>query len=197
MGRRFHVSGCWEGVVHFAYVIDVFSRMIVGWQLATNMRTLWRADGFDAAIAQAEREARDYASGLGAAEYIGLAQAYQLYGPPVDGAEVSRWSETANSRQTTTSRRSSTPDQSANRARSLDFFPTVSASSGSRARWRGGLCLVAPFAERWSPDANPAALTGGQLRPDGDRTAYRAPWRRGGADADRHPSVRGRPWLAR
>jgi putative transposase len=30
---------CWEGVVYFAFVIDVFSRMIVGWQLATHMRT--------------------------------------------------------------------------------------------------------------------------------------------------------------
>ena len=30
---------CWEGLVHFAFVIDAFSRMIVGWQLATHMRT--------------------------------------------------------------------------------------------------------------------------------------------------------------
>ena len=29
----------WEGVVFFSFVIDVFSRKIVGWQLATNMRT--------------------------------------------------------------------------------------------------------------------------------------------------------------
>jgi len=29
----------WEGVVFFSFVIDVFSRMVVGWQLATNMRT--------------------------------------------------------------------------------------------------------------------------------------------------------------
>jgi putative transposase len=29
---------CWEGVLFFAFVIDVFSRMIVGWQLASNMR---------------------------------------------------------------------------------------------------------------------------------------------------------------
>jgi putative transposase len=28
----------WEGVVFFAFVIDVFSRMVVGWQFATNMR---------------------------------------------------------------------------------------------------------------------------------------------------------------
>ena len=30
---------CWEGRVLFAFVIDVFSRMIVGWQLAAHMRT--------------------------------------------------------------------------------------------------------------------------------------------------------------
>ena len=30
---------CWEGRVHFSFVIDVFSRMIVGWQLASHMRT--------------------------------------------------------------------------------------------------------------------------------------------------------------
>ena len=30
---------CWEGVLYFAFVIDVFSRMIVGWQLASHTRT--------------------------------------------------------------------------------------------------------------------------------------------------------------
>jgi hypothetical protein len=30
---------CWEGVVFFAFVIDAFSRMVVGWQLASHMRT--------------------------------------------------------------------------------------------------------------------------------------------------------------
>ena len=29
----------WEGVVFLAFVLDVFSRMVVGWQLATHMRT--------------------------------------------------------------------------------------------------------------------------------------------------------------
>ena len=50
--------------------------------------TLWRAATFDDAIAHAEREVRDYASDLETAEYIGLAQAYQLYDQPSDGAEV-------------------------------------------------------------------------------------------------------------
>jgi putative transposase len=30
---------CWEGVVFFAFVIDVYSRRVVGWQLAAHMRT--------------------------------------------------------------------------------------------------------------------------------------------------------------
>jgi putative transposase len=30
---------CWEGLVFFAFVIDVYSRRIVGWQLAGHMRT--------------------------------------------------------------------------------------------------------------------------------------------------------------
>lgn len=50
--------------------------------------TLWRADDFRAAIARAEDEARDYASDSETAEYTGLAQAYELSDPPVDGAEV-------------------------------------------------------------------------------------------------------------
>ena len=29
---------CWDGVLCFAFVIDVFSRRVVGWQLATHMR---------------------------------------------------------------------------------------------------------------------------------------------------------------
>ena len=29
----------WKGVIFFSFVIDVFSRKVVGWQLATNMRT--------------------------------------------------------------------------------------------------------------------------------------------------------------
>jgi putative transposase len=30
---------CWEGVVFFSFVIDVFSRRVVGWQFAPHMRT--------------------------------------------------------------------------------------------------------------------------------------------------------------
>jgi transposase InsO family protein len=30
---------CWEGLVFFSFVIDVYSRRVVGWQFSTNMRT--------------------------------------------------------------------------------------------------------------------------------------------------------------
>jgi transposase InsO family protein len=30
---------CWEGVVFFSFVLDVYSRKVVGWQFSTNMRT--------------------------------------------------------------------------------------------------------------------------------------------------------------
>ncbi len=30
---------CWEGLLFFSFVIDVFSRRVVGWQLASHMRT--------------------------------------------------------------------------------------------------------------------------------------------------------------
>jgi putative transposase len=30
---------CWQGLVFFAFVLDAFSRMVVGWQLAAHMRT--------------------------------------------------------------------------------------------------------------------------------------------------------------
>jgi len=40
----------WAGVVFFAFVIDVFSRMVVGWQLATNMRTTLVLDALGMAL---------------------------------------------------------------------------------------------------------------------------------------------------
>lgn len=49
--------------------------------------TLWRASGFDAAIALAEQEAHDYADDVEAL-YLGLAQAYRLAEPPGHGTEV-------------------------------------------------------------------------------------------------------------
>jgi putative transposase len=55
----------WAGMVYVAFVIDVYSRMIVGWHLATNMRTelimtaleqaVWRRDTlFDGLVAHSD-----------------------------------------------------------------------------------------------------------------------------------------------
>ncbi|MGI8413530.1 MAG: IS3 family transposase [Solirubrobacteraceae bacterium] len=41
---------CWEGVSYFAFVIDVFSRMVVGWQLAQNMRSTLVCDALRMAL---------------------------------------------------------------------------------------------------------------------------------------------------
>jgi putative transposase len=43
---------CWEGPVFFAFVIDVFSRRIVGWQFAAHMRTTLVLDALKMALAQ-------------------------------------------------------------------------------------------------------------------------------------------------
>ena len=43
---------CWEGVVYFAFVIDVFSRRVVGWQFASHMRTDLVLDALRMALAQ-------------------------------------------------------------------------------------------------------------------------------------------------
>ena len=41
----------WEGKVYFSFVIDVYSRMIVGWQLASHMRTDLVLDALRMALA--------------------------------------------------------------------------------------------------------------------------------------------------
>src|SRR5215213_4638922 len=42
---------CWEGVVFFSFVLDVYSRMAVGWQFAQHMRTELVQDALDMAVA--------------------------------------------------------------------------------------------------------------------------------------------------
>jgi putative transposase len=41
---------CWDGVLYLAFVIDVFSRRVVGWQLATHMRTTLVLDALRMAL---------------------------------------------------------------------------------------------------------------------------------------------------
>jgi putative transposase len=43
---------CWEGVVFFAFVIDACSRRVVGWQLASHMRTTLVLDALRMALGQ-------------------------------------------------------------------------------------------------------------------------------------------------
>jgi hypothetical protein len=52
--------------------------------------TLWKADSADEAISRAEAEAVAYAAGISDSPgtYLGLAQSYQLFEGPGDGAEV-------------------------------------------------------------------------------------------------------------
>jgi putative transposase len=41
---------CWEGLVFFANVLDAFSRLVVGWQLAGHMRTTLVLDALRMAL---------------------------------------------------------------------------------------------------------------------------------------------------
>jgi transposase InsO family protein len=45
---------CWEGLVFFAFVIDAYSRRIVGWQFASHMRTTLVPDALRMALHQRE-----------------------------------------------------------------------------------------------------------------------------------------------
>ncbi len=45
---------CWEGNLFFSFVIDAFSRKVVGWQLASHMRTDLVLDALKMALAQRE-----------------------------------------------------------------------------------------------------------------------------------------------
>jgi putative transposase len=48
---------CWDGVLYLAFVIDVFSRRVVGWQLATHMRNTLVIDALRMALTQRRRGA--------------------------------------------------------------------------------------------------------------------------------------------
>jgi transposase InsO family protein len=46
---------CWEGLVFFSFVIDVFSRKVVGWQFASHMRTTLVLDALRMALSTRQR----------------------------------------------------------------------------------------------------------------------------------------------
>ena len=49
----------WSGWVYAAFVIDVYSRQVVGWQLATHLRTDLTLDALEMAIWRRQREQAD------------------------------------------------------------------------------------------------------------------------------------------
>jgi transposase InsO family protein len=51
----------WEGRVYVAFVLDAFSRRIVGWQLADHLRTDLPLDALEMALWQRRREGRPQA----------------------------------------------------------------------------------------------------------------------------------------
>ncbi len=55
----FHYVATWAGMVYVAFIIDVFSRMIVGWRVATSMSTNLVLDALEQALHQ-----RDLTDGL-------------------------------------------------------------------------------------------------------------------------------------
>ena len=48
---------CWEGLVYLAFVIDVYSRRVVGWQLASHMRASLVCDALRMAVSTRARGA--------------------------------------------------------------------------------------------------------------------------------------------
>lgn len=52
MVRDFTYLRCWEGLVFFSFVIDAYSRRIVGWQFASHMRTTLVLDALRMALHQ-------------------------------------------------------------------------------------------------------------------------------------------------
>jgi putative transposase len=72
---------CWEGMVFFAFVIDVYSRRIVGWQLAGHMRASLVCDALQMAVCTRPRHGADvqliHHSDRGS-QYLGLELAQVL-----------------------------------------------------------------------------------------------------------------------
>jgi putative transposase len=50
---------CWEGLLFFAFVIDVYSRRVVGWQLAAHMRASLVCDALRIAVCTRPRHGAD------------------------------------------------------------------------------------------------------------------------------------------
>jgi putative transposase len=78
---------CWEGMTYFAFVLDVFSRMIVGWQFASHMRDELVLDALAMAVGQRQPTTRgmlihhsDSGSQYTSGDFTLALQAYGLLG---------------------------------------------------------------------------------------------------------------------
>jgi len=54
----------WAGMVYVAFVIDAYSRQILGWRAATSMRTALVLDALEQALCARRRQGRDSLAGL-------------------------------------------------------------------------------------------------------------------------------------
>src|SRR5215218_7262202 len=50
LGRRLHLIPTWSGMVYVAFVIDAYSRRILGWRAVTTMRTALVLDALEQAV---------------------------------------------------------------------------------------------------------------------------------------------------
>ena len=135
---------CWEGLVFFAFVIDAYSRRVVGWQLASHMRTTLVLDALRMALGR-RRLGADVA--LVHHSDRGSQPRFKRSSPPSDRSAMpttTRWPRALS----TASRPSSSPIASGNRAPNSSW-PSWSTSAGStttactsrlemfrRPRWR-------------------------------------------------------------
>lgn len=81
----------WSGVVYVAFIIDVFSRKIVGWKADTNMQTALVLDTLEMALWSRNREGLPVAPGLihhhdNGAQYLSFAFTQRLIDNGVDAS---------------------------------------------------------------------------------------------------------------
>ncbi|MCC9711743.1 IS3 family transposase [Streptomyces sp. MNU76] len=66
-----HVAA-WSGVVYVAFVVDTFSRLIVGWSASTSKETQLVLDALEMALWQRDREDRRHTPAAGVSEVCAL-----------------------------------------------------------------------------------------------------------------------------
>jgi len=56
MGGRYHLGATWAGFLYLAVVLDAFSRKIVGWAMASHLRTELVLQALDMALEQRQSQ---------------------------------------------------------------------------------------------------------------------------------------------